>query len=273
MTVRPNSQEIPPEQLRWRLDPAGLPFETTAQLEPLDAVVGQDRGMESLRFGMGMARKGYNIFVTGEPGLGRLSAVKRLLLEFSKTDRIPDDLCYVNNFKRPEAPVLLRFKAGGGAAFKKDLHEFMENLKREVPQLFESEEYIARKNEIMEVHEKKVLEFYNSVEEKVKNTGLAVVRMQIGPFTRPDVLPVIDNEPKRMLDLETMVENGRFPREEFERLKAKRAEIKDEVDHIVQEVRALQKDVEHTLEDVDKLMFRAMATELLAPLVSRHEDE
>jgi lon-related putative ATP-dependent protease len=273
MTSRPRSQELLPEQLRWRLDPAGLPFETTAQLDPLDTVVGQDRGMESLRFGMGMARKGYNIFVTGQPGLGRLSAVKRLLLEFSKTDRVPDDLCYVNNFKRPEAPVLLRFKAGEGAIFKKDLHEFMENLKREVPQLFESEEYIARKNEIMEIHEKKVLEFYNSVEEKVKNTGLAVVRMQIGPFTRPDVLPVIDNEPKRMLDLETMVNNGRFPRDEFERLKTKRAEVKDEVDHIVQEVRALQKDVEHKLEEVDKLMFRAMATELLAPLISRHEDE
>jgi lon-related putative ATP-dependent protease len=273
MTARPSSQELTPAQLRWRLDPAGLPFETTAQLDPLDIVVGQDRGMESLRFGMAMARKGYNIFVTGQPGLGRLSAVKRLLREFSKADRIPDDLCYVNNFKRPEAPVLLRFKAGGGAAFKKDLHEFMENLKREVPQLFESEEYVARKNEIMEIHEKKILEFYNSVEEKVKNTGLAVVRMQVGPFTRPDVLPVIDNEPKRMLDLEAMVNNGRFPREEFERLKAKRAEVKDEVDHIVQEVRALQKDVEHKLEEVDKLMFRAMATELLAPLIGRHEDE
>jgi lon-related putative ATP-dependent protease len=272
MTASANPRELSLDQLRWRLDPASLPFETTAQLAALDTIVGQDRGLEALRFGMGMARRGYNIFVTGEPGLGRLSAVKRVLKELSKSDRVPDDLCYVNNFKRPEAPVLLRFKAGQGSAFKKDIHDFLERLKKEVPQLFESEEYIARKNEIIELHEKKVLEFYNAVEEKVKNTGLAVVRMQVGPYTRPDVLPVVDNEPKRMVDLETMVENGRFPRAEYEQIKEKRARIKSEVDHLMLEVRALQKDVDHKLEEVDKLMIRTLASEALAPLHERYAD-
>lgn len=272
MTASATPRKLSPEQLRWRLDPASLPFETTAQLAALDAVVGQDRGLEALRFGMGMARRGYNIFVTGEPGLGRLSAVKRILKELSASDRVPDDLCYVNNFKRPEAPVLLRFKAGLGSAFKKDIHEFLERLKKEIPQLFESEEYIARKNEIIELHEKKVLEFYNAVEEKVKNTGLAVVRMQIGPYTRPDVLPVVDNEPKRMVDLEAMVENGRFPRSEYEQIKEKRARIKGEVDHLMLEVRALQKDVDRKLEEVDKLMVRTMASEALAPLKERYAE-
>jgi lon-related putative ATP-dependent protease len=185
---------------------------------------------------------------------------------------VPDDLCYVNNFKRPEAPVLLRFKAGQGSAFKKDIHEFLERLKKEVPQLFESEEYIARKNEIIELHEKKVLEFYNAVEEKVKNTGLAVVRMQVGPYTRPDVLPVVDSEPKRMVDLETMVENGRFPRAEYEQIKEKRARVKTEVDHLMLEVRALQKDVDRKLEEVDKLMIRTLASEALGPLKERYAD-
>lgn len=272
MTEASRSLEVPLDKLRWRLDPASLPFETTAQLEALDTIVGQERGLEALRFGMGMARKGYNIFVTGEPGLGRLSAVKRLLLELTKTDRVPDDLCYVNNFKHPEAPVLLRFRAGKGSAFKKDVHDFLESLKKEVPQLFESEEYIARKNEVIELHEKQVMEFYKAVEEKVKNTGLAVVRMQIGPYTRPDVLPVVDDEPKRMVDLEGMVENGRFPKSEYERLKAKRAEVKEEVDHLVMEVRALQKDVNHKLEEMDWIMFRAMASDLLSPLRQNYDD-
>lgn len=272
MTASESSPELPLDQLRWRLDPASLPFETTAQLTPLDIVVGQDRGLEALRFGMGMARRGYNIFVTGDPGLGRLSAVKRILKELSQSDRVPDDLCYVNNFKRPEAPVLLRLRAGQGSAFKKDIREFLERLKKEVPQLFESEEYIARKNEIIELHEKKVMEFYNAVEEKVKNTGLAVVRMQVGPYTRPDVLPLVDGEPKRMADLETMVENGRFPRAEFEQIRDKRTAIKAEVDHLMLEVRALQKDVDRKLEDVDKLMIRSLAQEALAPVKERYDD-
>lgn len=272
MTQSAPPRKLSPNQLRWRLDPASLSFTTTTQLTALDAVVGQDRGLEALRFGMDMARRGYNIFVTGEPGLGRLSAVKRILKELTASDRVPDDLCYVNNFKRPEAPVLLRLKAGQGSAFKKDIHDFLERLKKEIPQLFESEEYIARKNEIIELHEKKVMEFYSAVEEKVKNTGLAVVRMQVGPYTRPDVLPVVDNEPKRMVDLETMVENGRFPRAEYEQIKEKRARIKAEVDHLMLEVRALQKDVDRKLEEVDKLMIRTMASEALAPLKERYVD-
>lgn len=272
MTASASSHQLTPEQLRWRLDPASLPFETTAQLTALDAVVGQDRGLEALRFGMGMVRRGYNIFVTGEPGLGRLSAVKRILKELSKSDRVPDDLCYVNNFKRPEAPVLLRFKAGQGSDFKKDIHAFLERLKKDVPQLFESEEYIARKNEIIELHEKKVMEFYKAVEEKVKNTGLAVVRMQVGPYTRPDVLPLVDGEPKRMAELENMVENGRFPRAEYEEIKEKRTKVKGEVDHLMLEVRALQKEVDRKLEDVDKLMIRTTASEALSPIKERYGD-
>ncbi len=273
MTTTNSSHALTPEQLHWRLDPSSLPFATTADLAPLDAIVGQERGMEALRFGMGMGKAGYNIFVTGEPGLGRLTAVTGLLHEYSKEGPIPDDLCYVNNFKHPEAPVLLRFPAGQGARFKKDLHEFLDNLKREAPQLFESEEYITRKNSIMEAHEKQVMEFYKAVEDKVKNTGLVVVRMQMGPYSRPDVLPLVDEEPKRMVDLETMVENGRFPREEYERLRTKRAEVKEEVDHIVQEVRALHKEVNRKLEEVDKLMFRAMAEDLLAPVREAHPEE
>jgi lon-related putative ATP-dependent protease len=267
-----HTPEVPQDKLRWRLDPAALGFATTADLSPLDAVVGQDRGLEALRFGMDMVRRGYNIFVTGEQGLGRMSAVKRVLRELSKADHVPDDLCYVNNFKHAEAPVLLRFKAGQGSVFKKDLHDWLDSLKKEVPQLFESEEYIARKNEIIELHEKKVMDFYKAVEEKVKNTGLAMVRMEIGPYTRPDVLPVVDGEPRRMVDLEAMVENGRFPRKEFEEIKAKRTKVKEEVDHIVLEVRTLQKEVDRKLEDMDRLMFRAMASDLLAPLREHYPD-
>jgi len=272
MTTIAAPQELSREQLRWTLDPSGLPFKTTAELTALDAIIGQDKGLEALRFGMAMTRTGYNIFVTGEAGTGRLHAVKRVLGELSRTNHTPDDLCYVNNFKRPDAPVLLRFKAGEGQAFKKDVHDFLEGLKKAVPQLFEGEEYIARKNEIIELHEKKVLEFYSAVEEKVKNTGLAVVRMQVGPYTRPDVLPVVDGEPKRMADLEAMVENGRFPRAEFEQIKQKRAQVKGEVDHLMLSVRALQKDVDKSLEEMDGLMFRALAEEAMAPVKARYLD-
>ncbi len=71
--------ELTPDVLRWTLDTASLSFETTADLEPLDEILGQERGVQALLFGIGIRRPGYNILVTGAPGAGRMDAVKNVL--------------------------------------------------------------------------------------------------------------------------------------------------------------------------------------------------
>jgi lon-related putative ATP-dependent protease len=266
MAAKKSDRTVDIQQLRWRLDPKSLPFKSTDDLEPLDEIIGQERGVEAFRFGMGMLRKGYNIFVTGEPGTGRMATVKSLLKELAGEGDVPDDLCYVHNFKRNEEPVLLRFDAGKGSEFRKDMNDFLENVKREVPQLFESQEYVRRKNEIAEAHEKKIMEFYKSVEKKVEDTGLVVVKMQMGPYSRPDVVPLVDDEPKRMLEVEEMVEKGRFPRDEFERLKEKRREVKEEIDHIVSKIKDLQKELAKKHEEVDRAMLTNLCEEYMKPL-------
>jgi lon-related putative ATP-dependent protease len=260
------------DTLKWTLNPKQLKFKTTNDLEPQTEIIGQKRGVEAFRFGLGMVKKGYNIFVTGEPGTGRLSTVRKLLKEMSGRNHTPCDLCYVNNFKHPEAPILLRFVSGEGNRFKLDIQDFLDTVKREAPQLFESEEYIARKNQIAEAHEKKVMSFYKAIEDQVKDTGLVVVRMQMGPIQRPDVVPLVDGEPKRMIELEEMVENGRFPKDEFERLQAKRLELKGQIDHIVQELKELQKEVGRKHEEVDRLMFTALAQDFIKPVRERYDN-
>jgi lon-related putative ATP-dependent protease len=264
---------VPVEKLKWTPGPDQLSIKTTDDLEPQKDIIGQKRGVEAFRFGLGMLRKGYNIFVTGQPGTGRLSTVRKLLGEMGDGRATPSDICYVNNFKHPEAPILLRFEPGEGDRFKKDMQKFLDNIKREVPQLFESEEYIARKNQIAEAHEKKVMGFYKAIEDQVKDTGLVVVRMQMGPIQRPDVVPLVDGEPKRMIELEELVDKGRFPRDEFERLRDKRLELKEEIDHIVQELKELQKEVGEKHREVDKLMFLALAQEFIKPVRDGYPDE
>lgn len=273
MPTAKKQTEVRVEDLKWTLDHEAVSFKTTDDLEPQTGIIGQQRGVEAFRFGMGMIKKGYNIFVTGMPGTGRLSSVRKLLSEMADKDETPCDLCYVNNFKHPEAPILLRFKSGKGSAFKKDMQTFLDTVKREAPQLFESEAYITRKNEIAEAHEKKVMSFYKAIEDQVKDTGLVVVRMQMGPILRPDVVPLVDGEPKRMIEVEEMVEKGRFPKEEYERLRDKRLELKEEIDSIVQALKELQKSVNEKHDEVDRLMFTALAEEFIKPLRESYPDE
>jgi len=39
----------------------------------------------------------FNVYVSGIPGTGKTTAVKRFLLEEARDRTVPNDLCYVNN--------------------------------------------------------------------------------------------------------------------------------------------------------------------------------
>jgi Cdc6-like AAA superfamily ATPase len=101
-------EEVPVEKLRWRCDLDSLPFETTQCLEPCDEIIGQERALEAIRVGLGINSIGYNIFVTGLAGTGRFTTIKCVLEEIDLKEKMPNDLCYVNNFKNPDMPKMLR---------------------------------------------------------------------------------------------------------------------------------------------------------------------
>ncbi len=263
--------EVPVERLRWRLDPAGLPFETTGDLEPLKEIVGQKRGVEAFKFGMGIDRQGYNVFVSGMAGTGRMATVKKLLREITRDGKVPDDLCYVNNFKNPEAPILLRLDGGQGVAFRKDVSDLVETLKKEIPQLFESQEYMNTKKEIMEAYEAKGKSFFKGLDEKVKQEGFALVDIQVGPVKRPEVMPLVDGKPVHIDQLEAMVEKGRFPKDEFEALREKHGKLREAIDNIFLELRDLQKEVQEKIEKMDRVMFMNNASRLTERVAHKYE--
>jgi len=266
-------KKVPAEKLRWTLDPATLPFETTDGIEPLKEIIGQKRGVEALRFGIGMEKEGYNVIVTGASGSGRLSTVKTILEELvSKMTRIPDDLCYVNNFKNPEAPLLLEFRAGQGARFRHDIHEYLETLKKEIPRFFESQDYLSRKKEVLEEYENKSKGFFKDLDRKVREEGFTLVDVQVGQMTRPDVVPLIDGTPTPLDQIEQMADKGRFPKDEFEELRKKQGRLKEEIGQIFREIRVLQKEIQENVEKMDRYMFVKVSSELLVPLRQTYTD-
>ncbi len=274
MPAKKTDWEVKAEELRWTLDPEKLSFETTDELEPLSEIIGQKRGVDAFRFGAGMNHAGYNIFVTGPAGTGRLATVKKLLHEISdKSGRVPDDLCYVNNFKTTDEPVLIRLKAGQGKRYKKDIHALIETLKREVPRLFEGQDYINRKKEIMEEYERKGKGFFKELDKKVRDEGFTLVDVQMGQVKRPEVAPLVDGQPTHMDQVEQMVEKGRFPKEEFEEMKKKYAVLRNEIEQIFLELRDLQKEIQQNTEEMDRVLFFSMANELIAPIKGRYKSK
>lgn len=118
-----------------------LDFKTTKEITPVKDIIGQNRAVQAIEFGLKMKQKGYNIYVAGASGVGRTSYTYNLIKKNLKPNTNLKDWVYVNNFKNANEPVSLSFKPGEGKVFKKDIEDIIDKLKNEVTKIFNSKEY------------------------------------------------------------------------------------------------------------------------------------
>ena len=244
--------EVPVEKLRWRCPPESLPFETTKEVPLCMEIIGQERALKAIRLGLEMESLGYNIFVVGLVGTGRNTTIKCLLEEIDKAGKIPDDICYVNNFKDPDQARCICLPPGQGKAFKKDMDDLIESLKKNIALIFESEEYQKQRRDLVEKHREREKGMVKEFETRAKKEGFAVVQVQVGPFTRPDVVPLVAGNPLPLEQLENVVDQGQFPKDSFEKLKAKYSELSVEMEQVLKETRKLEKTIQEELGALDK---------------------
>jgi predicted ATP-dependent protease len=139
---------LAPDALTRPFAPDQFNFTTTDDLEPFRGVLGQERAVEALQFGVAMPRAGYNVFVMGEPGTGRFSFVQRYLKAEAKRLETPADWVYVNHFDEPREPRVLQLPPGSADAFIGDLDQLIDNLLATFPAVFEHPAYQQKKSAI-----------------------------------------------------------------------------------------------------------------------------
>ena len=176
MTVSP----LIPDLLRRFCDPATLGFETTASLSPIDGLVGQDRALDALTFGLELNARGYNIFVLGEPGSGRHNAVRQFLEKAAKISAPPDDWVYVHNFGEPHKPSALRLPAGRGPELAEAMRMLVDGLKSAMPAVFESEDYQSRRKAIDVQFKQAHDAAFQAIARKAETQGLGLIRTETG---------------------------------------------------------------------------------------------
>jgi len=244
-------EEVPVERLRWHCDPETLPFETTHAVQACDKIIGQDRAVEAIRVGLDINSLGYNIFVTGLAGTGRFTTIKCVLEEMNVKGKVPNDLCYVNNFKNPDMPRMLSLPAGQGNALRKEMETLIEGLKKKIPLMFENETYLNKKKEVVERYRTKQAEMFRDFEKKVNKENFALVQIQMGPYSRPGIFPMIEGNPVNVDQLETMVEEGKLAKEELARIRQKQSDLVNELEDIFKETRKSEKEIKEELTSLD----------------------
>ncbi len=268
-----NVEEVPIEKLRWRCDPNLLPFETTEAIKPCEEIIGQERALEAIHLGLDIGSIGYNIFVTGLAGTGRFTTIKCVLEEMDIKGKIPDDLCYVNNFKNPDMPHMLILPAGQGNGFKKEMENLVEALKKKIPLIFENETYLNKKKEIVERYRNKQAEMFKEFEKKVNKEGFTLVQIQMGPYSRPGIFPMVEGNPVNIDQLETMVEEGKYTKEDLEKMKGKQTELVNELENIFKETRKSEKEIKEELTALDNEVISPVVKDSISDIKERFNYE
>jgi hypothetical protein len=149
-------------------------FNTTDDLAELKETIGQDRALHALDFGLSLDSTGFNIFILGEHGTGKMTTVRSFLSRKAMSEPVPQDWCYVYNFSDPDVPLAISLNPGDALVFQKNMEELIKILKIEIPKVFESKEYEKQKNKIVEESQKQQKDIFSSLEEEAREKGFSV---------------------------------------------------------------------------------------------------
>jgi lon-related putative ATP-dependent protease len=260
--------------LRWQCDPAQFDFETTREIEQRRInIIGQPRAQEALELGLANRAEGYNIFVSGEVGTGRSTVVSRALDGLDEGRGAPEVLVFVHNFKDPDQPCLLRFPAGRGKAFRRQMDDLVDSLRRDLPRLFESDVYRKRRSEMIEAASAEQKTRFKELEKRVQERGFVLTQVQAGPYVRSQLVPLVAGNPVDMDQLEDLVQEGKFSKEDYDRLQSANTELRTELEGLSREMRAQDRTLRDQLEELDRELAGPLVEEAITDIREEFETD
>ena len=254
--------ELTPEALYTPCDPAQFDFETTAELAAGGEILGQQRAMEALQFGVGIRREGYNLFVLGPPGIGKYSVARAYLERSAGTAPIPPDWVYLHNFDHPDRPRAVMLPAGRGQALRKDMEQLIEDLRNTIPVTFETEEYHARVREIEEGLKERREQALGELSAETETHGIALIRTPGGFAFAPER----DGEVLKPDEYE------RLPDEEKQRIETAVEELQAKLANILHQVPKWQREAREKIKSLDREVALFAVGHLIDEIRKKYQD-
>ena len=255
-------EELPVAKLRRVCDPQMLGCDTTEEMEPLETIVGQERAVRALEFGLGIQKLGFNIYVAGPPGTGKTTAVKRFLEEVARGKAVPSDWCYVYNFRDSYRPQALRLPPGRGRELQKDVKNLVEGARREIPRVFESEEYAAKREETTQGFQRQKQELLSQMGEKAQAEGFFLQMSPMGLL----IIPVMEGKP--LSEEEFMALSPEVKEEVLQ----KREGLQEELKRAMRQLTGLEKKANEALRKLDQEVALYAVGPPVSELIEEYDD-
>ncbi|MEZ4767523.1 MAG: AAA family ATPase [Caldilineales bacterium] len=235
-------RELTADQLRRRCSPDDLTFQSTADLELLDDIIGQERATRAIEFGLDIPYYGYNIFALGPSGAGKTTTITQYLERKAATLPIPNDWAYVNDFERPDEPKALRLPPGGGARLRDRFDKLLHDLEELLPKAFESENYEQHRKEMVQELDQRRQQLVEQMETVAREQGFVIVETPMGLL----FAPMIDGKAASREQFEQLPEDQR------KALEAAEPALREQMEKTLREVRAINDEAASRLQHLDR---------------------
>ncbi|MCB8966785.1 MAG: AAA family ATPase [Ardenticatenaceae bacterium] len=240
-----------------------LPFETTAELPPLDEIIGQERAVEAIQFGIGIHHDGFNLFALGPNGTGKYTAVAQFLNQKAPTETPPDDWCYVNNFDQTHKPQALRLPGGQATILRDKMKRLIEDLLTIIPGAFDSDEYQAQQKTIEEEFKERQTQALEELSEAALTKHIALIRTPSGfafaPLKEGEVL-----KPEEFVKL---------PQQEQQIIENEVKNLQETLQRIMEQVPQWQRERQNKLKQLNHEVARYAITPLLAEMRQTYAEQ
>ena len=254
---------LPPEKLYAACDPGALGFTSSDELPDLDAAQIHPRAIGAMHLGLDIPHEGYNLFVLGETGSGRHAIIHQLLEAERRHGPPPADWCYVNDFRNPTRPQLLRLPGGRGAQLRDDMQHFVEELIPAISAVFESDEYRSRIDAMQE-------EEKHREEAALHELGHAAAELEVAFLRTPHGFAFVP-----MKNAEATMSQEEFEQLPEERQQALTGHIKAMHEHLhklMNDFPRWRREMQNRIKEAGSEALRATVTHLVDDLRPRYAD-
>jgi predicted ATP-dependent protease len=255
--------ELRPDEIYRPSDPQALGPPEGPEAEPPPETWGQEEAIHALEFGLAMAQEGYNAFVLGPAGSGRLTTVRRILAAQAKGRPTPPDWCYVYDFDDPRTPMVLSLPPGRGPALRSDLSSLIQDLRQVLPESLESDDVSSRRNDLIAERVKEAeeaLEGYRS--DLGEDPHVALVGSPHG-FT---LVPARGGEPLGEKAYEALPESHRDEIDQHMR------QARERLSSLERQIHQLNRQAQARVEEFHLEVVRSVVEPRIAALKEDHED-
>ncbi len=258
----PGHPELPVASLRARFGAELFSFKTTEELSETREIIGQERAVSAMDFGLHVAGHGYNIYVSGAPGTGKNTIIKPMLRQVAESQPTPEDWCYAYNFRDPDRPRALELPAGRGHEFRRDIQDLVSALQDAFRKAFQSKDYEEQHQALQESFSKTHATLSAELEERAGQLDFRIKTTPMGFVT----VPVRKGKP---IGAEEFA--GLDPEDKAD-IQRREKEVDEAVRAFRQKLRALQEEINSKVDKLNQRVASYTSEHLFEAVRSNYQD-